>query len=82
MSVPMDPESIRARLRHASRLADLRPEHRLYGKLDMGPRGIRQRLKLASDLAVLCQTLRRARRVPAHEGSRGDAVDDPRDTAE
>lgn len=61
MSVPMDPRSIAARLRHASDLADLRPERRLHAKLDMSPTGVARRLRLASELYDLCLALGRAR---------------------
>ena len=61
MSVSMSPAAIRARLLEASRLADLRPEHRLDTKLDMSPGGIRRRLELASELSELCRALAAAK---------------------
>lgn len=63
--VSMEPEAILARLELVSRLADLRPEHRLDGKLDMSPAGVTRRLQIASELSELCMALgevgRRAR---------------------
>lgn len=60
MPVDMSPEAIHARLLEASRLADLRPERRLYAKLDMSSEGIARRLELASELSELCRTLAEA----------------------
>ncbi len=60
MSVPMHPEAVRARLREASRLADLRPERRLDAKLDMSPAGVSRRLEIAAELLALCRDLARA----------------------
>jgi len=65
----MSPEAIAARLREASRLADLRPERRLYAKLDMSPEGIRRRLELASELSELCRTLAAATAIPSETES-------------
>lgn len=61
----MDPKSVYERLKLASDLADLRPEHRLDAKLDMSPAGVRRRLELASQLSDLCAALGRAGR--AHD---------------
>lgn len=60
MSVDMSPEAITARLRRASELADLRPEHRLDAKLDMSPAGITRRLRQASELRDACLKLAKA----------------------
>jgi hypothetical protein len=58
----MAPEAVFARLKLASDLADLRPEHRLDAKLDMSPRGVMRRLQIASELRDLCNALARAGR--------------------
>ena len=58
--VSMAPADIQARLARASELADLRPERRLYAKLDMSPAGILRRLQLASELGELCEALAKA----------------------
>ncbi len=60
--VSLDPEQIRARLQLASDLADLRPERRLYAKLDMSSAGVTRRLQLASELSELCMALGEAGR--------------------
>ncbi len=60
--VSLDPEQIRARLQLASDLADLRPERRLYAKLDMSCAGVTRRLQLASELSELCNALGEAGR--------------------
>ncbi len=59
MSVPMDPQSVTARLRLASELAELRTEHRLDAKLDMSPTGITRRLREVERMRRVCQRLAR-----------------------
>lgn len=66
MSVVMTPEAIRARLLQASELADLRPQRRLFAKLDMSSAGIRRRLVLAVELGELCATLGTAQPIPSN----------------
>jgi hypothetical protein len=50
----MRPTAITARLRAASALADLRPDHRLDAKIDLSPQAITDRLKSVSALRDLC----------------------------
>ena len=50
-------EAITARLREASALADLRPEHRLDAKIGLSPAAVTARLKLVSELRDLCLRL-------------------------
>lgn len=68
-TVPMDGESIYARLKQVSDMADLRPERRLYAKLDMSEAGITRRLELASQLSDLCLALADAGRLASHARS-------------
>ncbi len=60
MKPALDPASVTARLRAASDLADLRPEHRLDAKLDLRPEAVSARLRLAGELRDLCRALGRA----------------------
>jgi len=61
MSVDMSASAIDMRLRIASRLAEpLSPEARLASKIDLSAEGVASRLKEASDLLELCETLGRA----------------------
>jgi hypothetical protein len=63
MSVDRAPAAVEQRLREASRLAgSLRPEDRLKTKIDLGGPGVTARLKEASDLLDLCQSLRQSGR--------------------
>jgi hypothetical protein len=52
-----DAPAVTARLKVASDLADLRPEHRLDAKIDLRPEAITRRLRLASELRDLCRAL-------------------------
>lgn len=78
--ISMDPEAILARLELVSRLADLRPEHRLDAKLDMSPAGVTRRLQIASELSELCMALgeagRRARAEASSQPCEGDSTPD------
>jgi hypothetical protein len=58
----LSPRAVTARLRAASALADLRPEHRLDAKLGLTAAGITARLKLASELRDLCARLQQTGR--------------------
>ncbi|NJK33325.1 MAG: hypothetical protein HC927_13490 [Deltaproteobacteria bacterium] len=60
MKVSLDPAAVYSRLEQVSQLADLRPEHRLDGKLDMSPQGVLARLRMASELRDLCNALAEA----------------------
>lgn len=75
MSVSMTPEAIEARLREASRLADLRPERRLHAKLDMSSAGIRRRLDLVDELNALCRALGDAKPITHDSTSSRDGDD-------
>jgi hypothetical protein len=60
MSVDMSKEAVDARLRRVSELAaPLSAETRLANKIDLSGAGVASRLKEASDLLELCQTLAR-----------------------
>ncbi len=59
MSVDMSPEQVQQRLREASRLSDLRPEHRLDSKVDMSPAAVARRLRRAAALYRMCQCWQR-----------------------
>jgi hypothetical protein len=49
--------AVTARLKAASDLADLRPEHRLDAKIDLRPEAVTNRLRIASELRDLCLAL-------------------------
>ncbi len=55
--IDMSAEGITERLRHVARVSDLRPEHRLDGKVDMSSAGIVSRLREVSDLNALARAL-------------------------
>ena len=57
MSIDMSSAAIAARLREASRRADLRTEKRLHGKVDMSPGAIARRLREVEQLRRLCLKL-------------------------
>jgi hypothetical protein len=58
----MTAAGVTARLQCASDAADLRPEYRLYGKIDMTAAGVTARLRDASELRDLCLALAEAGR--------------------
>ena len=60
MRIPMDPQSIAARLDEVARLTDLRTENRLNAKIDYSPAAIARRLSQVAELRRLCLTLGQA----------------------
>jgi len=60
--VDMSREAVTARLQHASKELDLRPERRLDTKIDLSAAAVTSRLEEASDLLDLCLTLGRGGR--------------------
>jgi len=65
MSVDMSASAVDMRLRIVSRLAEpLSLETRLASKIDLSAEGVAARLREASDLLELCETLGRGRSEP------------------
>jgi hypothetical protein len=60
MKVQLSADAVEARLREASRLAELHfPEDRLSTKIDLSASGVSARIKEASDLLELCRIVHR-----------------------
>lgn len=55
--IDMSAEAVAERLRQVARVSDLRPEHRLDGKVDMSSIGIVSRLREVSELNALARAL-------------------------
>lgn len=55
--IDMSPGAIAERLRRVARISDLRPDHRLDGKVDMSSTGIVSRLREVSELNALARAL-------------------------
>jgi len=64
MTTPMTPEAIVARLRQASKAADLRLGYRLRAKVDMSADGISARLRQVDSLRRACAQLAQMRPRP------------------
>lgn len=55
--IDMSAEAVAERLRRVALVSDLRPEHRLDGKVDMSSAGIVSRLREVSELNTLARAL-------------------------
>jgi hypothetical protein len=62
LRLDMSSAAVTRRLREVAEHADLHPERRLDGKIDLSPRGVCARLREASELAQLAECLERAGR--------------------